>query len=295
MERPHLVFSLENYPDDGRIGPHLIAGNFQAFLVVDLILGFIHYRRQLEVFSTVIHHIIYYFIVVHMRAGDMLSVFCICGTPIEASSIFLAYGRMFPPRRTKTVERLYLLCFISTRLIYVSLLWHEIYYNYPDKSVSFLYTITLSLHVYWFVLYIQTQKRFQARQRRQHLCAVLESLASSVREEIAVLETNALAIKENLAFTSPSPQHHGQYPSPLVSLIRQNVTNEKAGAPPSVWSLKSGPVDETGLPLNLHENQSTIDGQITGGALRPSLSRNISSRSSYTDEYEVMSRTNHES
>lgn len=85
MERPHLVFSLENYPDDGRIGPHLIAGNFQAFLVVDLVLGFLHYRRELEVFSTVIHHIIYFFIIVHMRAGDMLSVFCICGAPIEGN------------------------------------------------------------------------------------------------------------------------------------------------------------------------------------------------------------------
>jgi hypothetical protein len=87
MQRPHLVFSLENYPDDGRIGPHIIAANFQAFLVVDLILGFLHYRMQLEPFSTVVHHIIYYFIVVHMRAGDMLSVFCILGTPIEGRVI----------------------------------------------------------------------------------------------------------------------------------------------------------------------------------------------------------------
>ncbi|KAI1320212.1 hypothetical protein EDD11_001817 [Mortierella claussenii] len=183
MQRPHLVFSLENYPDDGRLGPHIVAANFQAFLVVDLVLGLIHYRKQLEPFSTVIHHIIYYFIVVHMRAGDMLSVFCICGTPIEASSIFLAFGRMFPHRRTKTVERLYLLCFISTRLIYVALLWHEIYFNYPDKSVSFLYTITILLHVYWFVLYIKTQRKFQAKQRRQQLCSVLQSLAHAAQDE----------------------------------------------------------------------------------------------------------------
>ncbi|KAF9959637.1 hypothetical protein BGZ70_008789, partial [Mortierella alpina] len=63
MKRPHLMFSLENYPDDGRIGPHIIAANFQAFLLCDLVLGAIHYRKQLEPFSTVIHHIIYYFIV----------------------------------------------------------------------------------------------------------------------------------------------------------------------------------------------------------------------------------------
>jgi hypothetical protein len=86
MTRPHLLFSLENYPDDARIGPHIIAANFQAFLVCDLILGAMHYRRQLEPFSTVIHHIIYFFIVVHMRAGDMLSVFCILGTPIEGKA-----------------------------------------------------------------------------------------------------------------------------------------------------------------------------------------------------------------
>lgn len=84
MTAPHLAFSLENYPDDARIGPHIIAGNFQAFLVADLLMGFLHYRRQLEPFSTVVHHIIYYFIVVHMRKGDMLSVFCILGTFIES-------------------------------------------------------------------------------------------------------------------------------------------------------------------------------------------------------------------
>ncbi|KAG0005978.1 hypothetical protein BGZ65_009684 [Modicella reniformis] len=181
MQRPHLFFSLENYPDDGRIGPHIVAANFQAFLLVDLILGFIYYRKQLEPFSTVVHHIIYYFIVIHMRAGDMLSVFCICGTPIEASSIWLAFGRMFPHRRTPMIERLYLVCFVSTRLIYVGLLWHEIFFNYPDKSVAFLYTITISLHVYWFVLYLKTQKRFKAKQRSQQLQQVLQSLANTAK------------------------------------------------------------------------------------------------------------------
>ncbi|KAF9572650.1 hypothetical protein EC968_009642, partial [Mortierella alpina] len=190
MKRPHLMFSLENYPDDGRIGPHIIAANFQAFLLCDLVLGAIHYRKQLEPFSTVIHHIIYYFIVVHMRAGNMLSVFCICGTPIEASSIFLAFGRMFPHRRTPMVERLYLLCFVATRLVYVALLWHEIFFNYPDKSVAFLYTITISLHVYWFVLYIQTQKKFRAKQRRLRLAAASEQ-ALALEEKRLLAETSA--------------------------------------------------------------------------------------------------------
>ncbi|KAF9414403.1 hypothetical protein BGZ94_000409, partial [Podila epigama] len=53
MTAPHLAFSLENYPDDKRIGPHIVAGNFQAFLVVDLIMGFLYYGHQLEPFSTV--------------------------------------------------------------------------------------------------------------------------------------------------------------------------------------------------------------------------------------------------
>ncbi|KAF9437978.1 hypothetical protein BGZ76_010348 [Entomortierella beljakovae] len=198
MKKKHLFFSLENYPDDGRIGPHIIAANFQAFLIVDLVLGLIHYRRQLEPFSTVVHHIIYFFIVTHMRAGDMLSVFCVLGTPIEASSIFLAFGRIFPHHRTSTVERLYLACFITTRLMYVSLLWHEVYFNYPDKSVAVLYTITILLHVYWFVLYTKTQKRFQAKQRRQHVSMVLRSLAMVAKEEF-------VASENHLSSTKPSP------------------------------------------------------------------------------------------
>ncbi|KAG0028366.1 hypothetical protein BGZ82_008459 [Podila clonocystis] len=191
MTAPHLAFSLENYPDDGRIGPHIIAGNFQAFLIADLLMGFLHYHRQLEPFSTVVHHIIYYFIVVHMRKGDMLSVFCILGTFIETSSIFLSWGRMFPYRRTPVVEGCYLLSFVTTRLIYVSLLWHEVYYNYPDKSVAVLYTITLALHVYWFVLYLYLQKKYRRKCQRSHLSEVLQSLAHSVQEERVRIKATA--------------------------------------------------------------------------------------------------------
>ncbi|KAG9071073.1 hypothetical protein KI688_008616 [Linnemannia hyalina] len=108
--------------------------------------------------------------------------------------MFLAYGRMFPHLRTPIVERLYLTCFMATRLGYVSLLWHEVYYNYPDKSVSFLYTITLSLHVYWFVLYIQTQRRFAERQRRQQLCTVLKAMANALNEEFVVSAVESAGI-----------------------------------------------------------------------------------------------------
>lgn len=107
MTAPHLAFSLENYPDDGRIGPHIIAANFQAFLVADLLMGFLHYRRQLEPFSTVVHHIIYYFIVVHMRKGDMLSVFCILGTFIE-SKWCGRYITCLPPLLQETISRMVL-------------------------------------------------------------------------------------------------------------------------------------------------------------------------------------------
>lgn len=96
---------------------------------------------------------------------------------------------MFPHRRTPMIERLYLLCFVATRLVYVSLLWHEIFFNYPDKSVAFLYTITISLHVYWFVLYIQTQKKFKAKQRRLQLAAAHEQ-ALALEEKRLLDETS---------------------------------------------------------------------------------------------------------
>ncbi|KAF9094957.1 hypothetical protein BGX23_001321 [Mortierella sp. AD031] len=134
---------------------------------------------------------------------------------------------MFPHRRTKTIERLYVLCLVSTRLIYVSLLWHEVFYNYPDKSVAALYTITLSLHVYWFVLYIQTQRRFRAKQRRQQLCAVLQALASALKEDFvasvvesaeisSAAKTKAGNVKE--AHVSRGDEEYAEY--------RQSVASE---------------------------------------------------------------------
>ncbi|KAG0299199.1 hypothetical protein BGZ97_003826 [Linnemannia gamsii] len=109
---------------------------------------------------------------------------------------------MFPHLRTPAIERLYLTCFVTTRLGYVSLLWHEVYYNYPDKSVAFLYTITLSLHVYWFVLYIQTQRRFAEKQRRQQLCTVLKTMAHALKEEfvISAVESAGISSADVFAF-----------------------------------------------------------------------------------------------
>jgi len=102
---------------------------------------------------------------------------------------------MFPHRRTPTVERLYLLCFVSTRLVYVALLWHEIFFNYPDKSVAFLYTITISLHVYWFVLYIQTQRKFRAKQRRLEAAAASEqALALEEKRQLAETSDRPVAV-----------------------------------------------------------------------------------------------------
>ncbi|KAF9150133.1 hypothetical protein BG015_008068 [Linnemannia schmuckeri] len=101
---------------------------------------------------------------------------------------------MFPHLRTPTIERSYLACFLTTRLGYVSLLWHEVYYNYPDKSVAFLYTITLSLHVYWFVLYIKTQRRFAEKQRRQQLCTVLKAMANALKEEFVASAVESVGI-----------------------------------------------------------------------------------------------------
>lgn len=112
-------------------------------------------------------------------------------TIVLASSIFLSWGRMFPHRRTPVVEGCYLLSFVTTRLLYVSLLWHEVYYNYPDKSVAMLYTITLALHVYWFVLYIHLQKKYRRKCQRSHLSEVLQSLAHSVQEERVRLKATA--------------------------------------------------------------------------------------------------------
>ncbi|KAG0300134.1 hypothetical protein BGZ98_009421 [Dissophora globulifera] len=191
MKRPHLFLSLENYPNDGRIGPHIIAANFQAFLVVDLVLGLIHYRKYLEPFSTVVHHLFYFYMVKHMRAGDMLSLFCVCGAPVEASSIFLAYRRIYPHRRTPTVEWLYLFCFVSSRLIYVTFLWHELYFNYPDKSVAVLCTITLALHVYWFAIYIHAQRKFKSKQKRLAREAAVAAKRKDHVQNVAI--TNGLS------------------------------------------------------------------------------------------------------
>ncbi|KAF9970590.1 hypothetical protein BGZ73_006694 [Actinomortierella ambigua] len=183
MQRPHLLFSLENYPDPSRIGPYVIAANFQAFLVLDLVFGVIYYREQMGPFSTWFHHIVYYFIVVHMKSRGLLDVFCALGTPIELSSVFLSWGYMFPHQRNFANQLGYVTSFVCNRLFYVAIMWHEVYFNLEDKSVRYLYTLTLLFHIYWFGAYIQNQRRYGRKKRRLHFATVLQGVALRIKAE----------------------------------------------------------------------------------------------------------------
>jgi hypothetical protein len=83
-----LLYSLDNYPHESVFGA-IGTGYFVGYSAADLILGLIHYRDQVDPLSRWVHHIACILLAWRMAIANHLSVFAICGGPIECKLLLL--------------------------------------------------------------------------------------------------------------------------------------------------------------------------------------------------------------
>lgn len=119
---------------------------FLASNIMDLLLGFYHYPKFLDPFSTIAHHTFYIsFILVllsqHYSRGFMLCFF------MEIPTFVLSLGTIWPQLRSDT---LFGVSFIATRLLYNLFLARALYLISPEGKIWRVCCAVLGLHSYWF-------------------------------------------------------------------------------------------------------------------------------------------------
>ncbi|KAF9426458.1 hypothetical protein BGZ94_006503 [Podila epigama] len=77
-----LAFSLENYPRETSVAA-LAVGYFVSYCLVDLVLGVLHYSQYVDPLSGYFHHVMYTYLSYRIALAKSLSLFHVCGSPIE--------------------------------------------------------------------------------------------------------------------------------------------------------------------------------------------------------------------
>ncbi|KAF9090372.1 hypothetical protein BGX23_006009 [Mortierella sp. AD031] len=161
----------ENYPHESIFGI-LAAAYFVGYVAGDLILGWIHYRDQIDPLSEWAYHIVYGILSWRHAIAKQISIFAICGGPLEMSTIFLALGNMNPALKSGFC---FLLTFILSRIAFHALLLHEVYFSYPAPChAAGIYAGALGLHIYWIRKYFVEVRRRARRAKKVATEAELE-------------------------------------------------------------------------------------------------------------------------
>ncbi|KAF9135109.1 hypothetical protein BGW39_004741 [Mortierella sp. 14UC] len=181
-----LLYSLEDYPHES-VFSAIAVGYFVGYAAADLILGYIHYRDQVDPFSGWVHHVVYILLAWRLAIANNLSIFAICGGPLEVSSIFLASGNMFPHLKSAWFP----LTFILSRIIGHLLILQEIMFNYPTPSVTAgLFAGAWVMHAFWIYKYFAGVQR-RARRAKKAASATLEQAGGKEPSDGDITATTA--------------------------------------------------------------------------------------------------------
>jgi len=127
---------------------------FKAFLVIDIIIGMIDYRSQVQILSGWLHHFFYAGFLSWILSSNISVGFALV-TPLEFPTLFLSLGSVFPSLRT---DMAFGLVFLVTRIIYHSfVLWLFIGF----QRVTLWPTILGLgiLHWFWFFGWVKSMNK----------------------------------------------------------------------------------------------------------------------------------------
>ncbi|KAF9582896.1 hypothetical protein BGW38_010611 [Lunasporangiospora selenospora] len=141
------------------------AAYFTSYLMCDLVLGWRYYRQYLDPLSGWAHHLFYLGVVSAASKQQHLGILFALGTPVEASSIFLSLGHIFPELRNDSI---FAATFFVVRVLYPLLVLPDLVLNSESRMMWKVATVALLVHVYWFYRFIQQQLRYhKARQSKR--------------------------------------------------------------------------------------------------------------------------------
>ena len=150
-------FHSSSISDSRQIIQILTISYFISYLVCDMTLGFVFYKKEIQILTGYIHHSLYIFISIYSIFSDNTLLYCLYFVS-EIPTFLLSIGTINSKFRT---NKIFGFLFFLTRIVYHSFLM-SIYFL-PDifPMAKFLnterqYTLTilslsiLGLHCFWF-------------------------------------------------------------------------------------------------------------------------------------------------
>ncbi|KAH7881857.1 hypothetical protein F5I97DRAFT_470844 [Phlebopus sp. FC_14] len=130
---------------------HVASRFFQAYLVADLTMGFVHYRSKVNLLTGWVHHAIYVFIVEYSLRMDWSHIFCLCAI-MEVPTFALAIASIDARLRS---DVFFAVSFFTTRILLHIVLCVSLF---VDRDVvtggSFgpgvIMACIFPLHAFWF-------------------------------------------------------------------------------------------------------------------------------------------------
>ncbi|KAG0022217.1 hypothetical protein BGZ81_008630 [Podila clonocystis] len=193
-----LLVSLENFPRE-TASSSMSVGYFIAYCFTDLILGRLHYPTYVDPLSGYFHHFMYIGLVHRLASEEKISLFNICGSPLELSTLFLSSGMIWPERRS---DLWFPVTFFASRILFVAAILHEVQFNMPiPYGGTSVYTLALTLHIYWFRKYFQGVKRRRMRQDKR-----AEDIGGGQHKEMATTSTTTTTVRKTIQLRAMSSQ-----------------------------------------------------------------------------------------
>ncbi|EIW75447.1 hypothetical protein CONPUDRAFT_85277 [Coniophora puteana RWD-64-598 SS2] len=177
---------------------------FQAYLIADLLMGFVHYRKRVNPLTGWFHHIVYVWIVEYAVRMEWGYIFCLAAF-MELPTFVLAIASLFPRLRH---DVLFASTFLCTRILLHVVLCVSTLSNraaLTDGSVgpSIILACVFPLHAFWFYGCL---KGFVARAR------AARSRTTSTATSTPAQSTPAPRRP------APTTEQHSPAPSPTLSL-----------------------------------------------------------------------------
>ncbi|KAG0335835.1 hypothetical protein BG004_008299 [Podila humilis] len=209
-----LVISLSHFPQESDLAVAYSA-YFVSYLVCDLVLGVIHYRTYLDPLSGWIHHLGYLGVVSNATLQRNVSTLFAIGTPIEASTIFLAAGHIFPNLRS---DILFAISFFLVRIVYPIILLPELYLNVEARLCWKVALMALLVHIHWFHKFVKQQIRYYHARRHHHHHNDNDVQTETTTTAVAAVGLNNL---EKIQLQADKLQYHGHKSTKPIGLVKE--------------------------------------------------------------------------
>jgi hypothetical protein len=138
---------------------------FAAFLVVDLVIGLVHYHDEIYLLSGWVHHIGYFVLITHLIHHKLTTTFCLLAM-MEIPTFLLALGHISPSLRS---DLLFGIVFFTTRLAFHAYMIKELWARFPVEGPwTGILAGIYPLHLYWFYAWTRSySKRLRSSMGRK--------------------------------------------------------------------------------------------------------------------------------